>query len=88
MILHRSLRSSNAVRGTLSKSAAVHLHRQRMLLLRAFVLLHVVVGGFDSVDVDFGDVDDGNALVASTIDAFANVTAFDGDSIGLDRVLV
>lgn len=76
MILHVSLRSSNGVRGTLSKSAAVHLHLHKMLLLRAFVLLHVVemvVGGL---------------LVVSVLDAFVVVVCFDGDSIGLDFVLV
>lgn len=96
MILQVSLRSSNGVRGTLLKSAAVHLHLQRILLFKAFVLLHAVDGEFGSVDFDGVTVAVvvvvvmvvGNVLVVSTLDAFVNDVSFDGDSIGLDRVLV
>lgn len=79
MILHVSLRSSNGVRGTLSKSAAVHLHLHKMLLFKAFVLLHVL------------EMVVGSVLVVSMLDAFVVVVvavSFDGDSIGFDFVLV
>lgn len=80
MILHVSLRSSSGVPGTLSKSAAVHLHLHKILLFNALALLQVV----DVVVVVVTAV----LLVSVTEEPIVIAVSFDGDSIGLDRVLV
>lgn len=81
MILHVSLRSSSGVPGTFSKSAAVHLHLHKILLFNALALLQVV-------DVVVVVVVTAVLLVSVIEEPIVIAVSFDGDSMGLDRVLV